>query len=105
MTDLSTLTSWHSDWRDLRVGVIGLGVTGFSVADTLAELGANLLVVAEKAESDYLNILDVLEVRYIVGDAAKANDGVPQELVDHAPQVLVTSPGVRPDAPVITWAQ
>ncbi|MEN9715486.1 MAG: hypothetical protein RJA35_953 [Actinomycetota bacterium] len=105
MKDLSTLTSWHSDWRDLRVGVIGLGVTGFSVADTLAELGANLLVVAEKAESDYLNILDVLEVRYIVGDAAKANDGVPQALIDHAPQVLVTSPGVRPDAPVITWAQ
>ena len=38
---LDTLTSWHADWTGLRVGVLGLGVTGFSVADTLAELGAD----------------------------------------------------------------
>jgi UDP-N-acetylmuramoylalanine--D-glutamate ligase len=105
MKDLSTLVSWHSDWRDLRVGVIGLGVSGFSVADTLAELGANLLVVAEKAEADYLNILEVLGVPYLIGDAAKANEGVPAELVRHNPQVLVTSPGVRPDSAVIRWAE
>jgi len=104
MKDLSTLFSWHSDWRGLRVGVIGLGVSGFSVADTLAELGADLLVVAEKAEADYLNILDVLGVRYLVGTEATANGGVPQQLVDHKPQVIVTSPGVRPDSAVIGWA-
>ena len=104
MKDLNTLTSWHSDWRDLRVGVIGLGVSGFSVADTLAELGADLLVVAEKADADYLNILDVLGVKYLVGEAAAANGGVPTELVAHNPQVIVTSPGVRPDAAVIAWA-
>lgn len=105
MKDLNTLTSWNSDWRNLRVGVIGLGVSGFSVADTLAELGANLLVVAEKAESDLLDILDVLGVPHITGDAAKENDGVPQALIEHLPQVLVTSPGVRPDAAVIKWAE
>ena len=105
MKDLSQLTSWNSDWRDLRVGVIGLGVSGFSVADTLAELGADLLVVAEKAEPDYLNILEVLGVPYLVGDSATANNGVPPELVSHQPQVIVTSPGVRPDAGVIRWAE
>ena len=105
MKDLSTLTSWNSDWRNLRVGVIGLGVSGFSVADTLAELGANLLVVAEKAESDLLDILDVLGVPHLTGDAAKENEGVPKALIDHQPQVLVTSPGVRPDAAVIRWAE
>ena len=105
MKDLTTLNSWHSDWRNLRVGVIGLGVTGFSVADTLAELGANLLVVAEKAEADLLDILDVLGVPHLTGAEALENSGVPKALVDHQPQVLVTSPGVRPDAAVIKWAE
>ena len=36
---LATLTSWHADWKGLRVAVLGLSVTGFSVADTLTELG------------------------------------------------------------------
>ena len=108
MKDLASLNSWHSDWRNLRVGVIGLGVTGFSVADTLAELGADVLVAAEKAEAELLDILDVLGVRHVVGEAARGESssvpGVAQELIDHAPQVIVTSPGVRPDAPVIQWA-
>jgi UDP-N-acetylmuramoylalanine--D-glutamate ligase len=46
MKDLEHLHSWHANWRDLRVVVLGLGVTGFSVADTLAELGCKVLVVA-----------------------------------------------------------
>ena len=105
MKDLATLTSWHSDWRDLSVAVLGLGVTGFSVADTLAELGAKVLVVAENADADLLDILDVIGVPHVTGEAAKVNGGVPSQLVDHAPQVLVTSPGVRPDSAVISWAE
>ena len=105
MKDLSTLNSWHADWRGLKVAVIGLGVTGFSVADTLAELGANVLVVAEKADADQLDILDVLGVAHVTGEAVASTDGVPPELIAHAPQVLVTSPGVRPDAAVIRWAE
>jgi UDP-N-acetylmuramoylalanine--D-glutamate ligase len=62
MASLSHLSSWHSDWQGLRVAVIGLGVTGFSAADTLAELGCEVAVFAEKAEDDYLDILDVLGV-------------------------------------------
>ena len=105
MGSLDHLNSWHSNWRELRVGVIGLGVTGFSVADTLAELGAQQIVVAEKAEADLLDILNVLGVDHLTGEAAKANNGVPQQLIDFAPQVIITSPGVRPDAPIIQWAQ
>lgn len=101
MATLDHLKSWNSDWRGLRVGVIGLGVTGFSVADTLAELGANQLVVAQKAEADLLDILDVLEVPYLVGERA---EGVPQALVDLEPQLIVTSPGIKPDSPIIAWA-
>ena len=34
---LDALTSWRAEWKGLRVAVLGLSVTGFSVADTLAE--------------------------------------------------------------------
>ena len=101
MPNLDHLTSWHSDWRGLRVVVFGLGVSGFSVADTLAELGANVLVVAEKAEPDLLDILDVIGVPHITGDAAK---GVPTQVVDHAPDLIVTSPGVLPQHALLAWA-
>ena len=101
MASLDQLTSWNSDWRGLKVAVIGLGVTGFSVADTLVELGCEVLVLAEKAETEYLDILDVLGVKVVSGDAAQ---GLPQSLVDFAPELLITSPGVCPDAPMILWA-
>src|SRR5699024_10221996 len=34
--DLDDLTGWNADCRGLRVAVLGLGVTGFAAADTLA---------------------------------------------------------------------
>ena len=101
MASLDQLTSWNSDWRGLKVAVVGLGVTGFSVADTLVELGCEVLVLAEKAETEYLDILDVLGAKVVSGEAAK---GLPQPLIDFAPDLMITSPGVRPDAPMILWA-
>ncbi len=101
MTSLEHLNSWSSEWRGLRVAVFGLGVTGFSVADTLSELGCQVLVIADKAEPEYLDILDVLGVRSIVGQSA---DGVPSDLQEFDPQLVITSPGVRPDSALIKWA-
>ena len=100
--NLADLVSWHADWRGLRVAVLGLGVTGFSVADTLAELGANVLVVAEKADPDQVDILDVIGVPHKIGPQIAA-DG-PAILAEHNPQVLVVSPGVPPTSPIVTWA-
>lgn len=49
--DLNALNSWNSpSWRDLRVLVLGSGVTGFSVADTLLELGSRVLVATRVAD-------------------------------------------------------
>ncbi|MEO0023896.1 MAG: hypothetical protein RL196_337 [Actinomycetota bacterium] len=100
--NLDALISWHADWRGLRVAVLGLGVTGFSVADTLAELGAEVLVIAEKADSDQVDILDVIGVPRVIGPQV-ATEGV-AILAGHNPQVLVVSPGVRPDSPIVAWA-
>jgi UDP-N-acetylmuramoylalanine--D-glutamate ligase len=101
MTNLDQLTSWHSNWREIRAVVFGLGVSGFSVADTLAELGAKTFVVAEKAEADLLDILDVIGVPHITGDAAK---GVPQAVIEFRPDVIVVSPGIRPQHELLVWA-
>ncbi|MSZ39619.1 MAG: UDP-N-acetylmuramoyl-L-alanine--D-glutamate ligase, partial [Actinobacteria bacterium] len=102
MKDLSQLTSWHSDWNDLRVVVLGLGVTGFSAADTLAELGAKVLVVAEKADEELLDILDVIGVAHLTGSEA-AN--LPSAVIEFAPELIISSPGVRPDHPMLAWAK
>jgi UDP-N-acetylmuramoylalanine--D-glutamate ligase len=101
MANLDQLTSWHSNWRDIRAVVFGLGVSGFSVADTLAELGAKTLVVAEKAEEDLLDILDVIGVPHLTGEVAK---GVPSQVVEFRPDVIVVSPGIRPGHELLTWA-
>ncbi|MEJ3406004.1 UDP-N-acetylmuramoyl-L-alanine--D-glutamate ligase [Rathayibacter sp. YIM 133350] len=98
---LDALTSWHADWRGLRVGVLGLGVTGFAVADTLAELGADVLVVASSADDERSRLLDVIGARLVVADLAT----VPAQLVEQHPQVIVASPGFHPDHPVLLWAQ
>lgn len=101
MTRAISLQSWHADWRDLRVVVFGLGVSGFSAADTLAELGANVLVVAERADSEQLDILDVLGVKHLSGELAA---GLPADVIDFNPELIVTSPGVRPEHPMLNWA-
>ena len=101
MSDLSLLTSWHSDWSGLRVAVLGLGVTGFSVADTLAELGCKVLTLAKSADAEILDILEVIGVETLVGEHA---DEVSQELKTFDPQLVITSPGFRPDSPILTWA-
>jgi UDP-N-acetylmuramoylalanine--D-glutamate ligase len=99
MTRLDALTSWHADWSGLRVAVLGLSVTGFSVADTLAELGADVVVFSEAAAEEYARLLPVIGVRSVIGPL----DAVPGELRDFAPEVVIASPGFAPHHPVIAW--
>ncbi|MFJ4996592.1 UDP-N-acetylmuramoyl-L-alanine--D-glutamate ligase [Microbacterium sp. NPDC088619] len=100
-TRLATLTSWNSDWSDLRVAVLGLSMTGFSAADTLTELGADVLVLAESAEEEYAKLLPVIGARLELGPL----DRVPEVLTDFAPEVVIASPGFAPSHTVIRWAQ
>nr|WP_307487033.1 UDP-N-acetylmuramoyl-L-alanine--D-glutamate ligase [Microbacterium trichothecenolyticum] len=101
MTSPASLTSWYADWKGLRVAVLGLSVTGFSAADTLAELGAEVLVVTERADAEYARLLPVLGVGLHEGPL----DTPPAELVDFAPEVVVASPGFPPHHPVIAWTR
>ena len=100
--DLGSLTSWHTDaWRGLKVGVLGAAVVGFAAADTLVELGCDVLVAAAGATEERAQLLDVIGARLELGDAAAQRDA----LAAFAPDLVVVSPGYRPDAPAVLWAQ
>lgn len=99
--DLSGLTSWHANWSGLRVVVLGLGVTGFAVADTLAELGANVLVVAQKADELRLKMLEVIGGTFV---HEPVDSHIPEEVLEFAPDLIVVSPGYHPDHPLLEWA-
>ncbi|MCM3696397.1 UDP-N-acetylmuramoyl-L-alanine--D-glutamate ligase [Microbacterium oleivorans] len=99
--DLSRLTSWNADWSGLRVAVLGLSMTGFSVADTLAELGSDVLVVTEKADEEYARLLPVIGARLWEGTL----DSVPEALIAHRPDVVIASPGFPPHHPIVSWAR
>jgi UDP-N-acetylmuramoylalanine--D-glutamate ligase len=101
MRNLAKLDSWHSDWKDLRVAVFGLGVSGFSVADTLQELGAKVLVIADKSGTEYLDLLDVIGASHSVGVDWESNLRI---LTEFTPELVITSPGFRPDSKEIQFA-
>ncbi|PCE14199.1 UDP-N-acetylmuramoylalanine--D-glutamate ligase [Microbacterium sp. SZ1] len=98
---LASLTSWNADWAGLRVAVLGLSMTGFSVADTLTELGAEVLVLSESADEEYAKLVPVVGARLELGPLSD----VPQALVDFDAQVVIASPGFSPSHPVIRWVQ
>ena len=98
------LTHRDADWSGLRVLVAGLAVSGFAAADALAERGAVVTVVDGKAagesqaNDERANILDILGVTVRQGEEHTA--GLPAEDVD----LLVTSPGWRPNQPLLLEA-
>ena len=98
---LAGLTSWYADWSGLRVAVLGLSMTGFSVADTLSELGADVLVLSESAAEEYERLVPVIGARLELGPL----DSVPDVLSSFAPEVVIASPGFAPSHPVIRWVQ
>jgi UDP-N-acetylmuramoylalanine--D-glutamate ligase len=65
---LDQLTSWDADWAGLRVVVTGIGLSGFSAADTLIELGARVVVCdatdseENRAKADTLHIVGAADV-------------------------------------------
>lgn len=99
---LDNLTSWHSQWRGLRVVVLGLGVTGFAAADTLIELGAEVLVVAAGAGELRRQMLDVIGGRFV---EHSDSDAIPAELVEFDAELVIVSPGFAPGHPLVSWAQ
>jgi UDP-N-acetylmuramoylalanine--D-glutamate ligase len=98
---LDALTSWHARWAGLRVAVLGLGKTGFAVADTLVDLGASVLAVTERAPEAQARLLAVLGVPLV--ERADLTTP-PEELVAFDAELLIVSPGFPPHHPLLVWA-
>ena len=136
MSDLSQLRGWDAPWGGLRVLVTGFGVTGFSAADTLAELGAQVVVV-DGQETDQKNDDaaalttmwgELFEVRFgqaatstvehfsvgsggretpVASRPAAAAPAITPEAASRSvqpPDLIVTSPGWRPDSLIMRQA-
>ena len=87
-------SSWYGDWAGLRATVFGLGSSGFSVADTLVELGVQVQVMAKKADQDLVELLDVIGAKLTYSDSAEDFDPAGSDFV-------VVSPGFAPHHPLI----
>ncbi|WP_267420368.1 MULTISPECIES: UDP-N-acetylmuramoyl-L-alanine--D-glutamate ligase [unclassified Curtobacterium] len=98
---LDGLDSWWSDgWKGLDVAVLGLGATGFSVADTLVELGSTVTVYSTDAPADSVELLAVIGARFVQTPL----DAVPADLERQAPDLVVVSPGLPPHNATVRWA-
>lgn len=86
-----------SDWSAVNVTVAGIGVAGFAAADALVQLGAQVTVIDAAdgpTQRERAEVLEVIGVEVLLGHEG----GLPPT------DVLVVSPGLRPNANVIVQA-
>jgi UDP-N-acetylmuramoylalanine--D-glutamate ligase len=62
-------------------------------------LGAEVLVLSSSATPEHRQLLEVIGGRYLEGPL----DEVPVELTDFDPELVIVSPGFRPDHPILAW--
>lgn len=89
-----------SPWPQARVVVAGLGTSGFAAADGLLDLGAQVIVLDDAdspANAEKATVLEMLDAQVRLGPGATAE--LPQDV-----DLVVTSPGWRPSAPLLAQA-
>jgi UDP-N-acetylmuramoylalanine--D-glutamate ligase len=97
---------WHADddWAGLQVLVAGIGISGFAAADALLERGAAVVVVDSgdgPTQRERAVILATLGAEVLLGD--RHGRRMPTT-GDRAPDLVVTSPGWPPTAPMLLAA-
>ena len=89
-----------SDWSAVRVVVAGFGVSGYAAADNLLFLGAQVTALDETTsdeKAEKAQLLETLGATVVLGPGATA--ALPADV-----DLVVTSPGWRPDAPLLAQA-
>jgi len=87
-------------WDQVRAVVAGFGVSGSAAADTLQHLGASVVVLDDRERERFAEQADLLEV---LGVEMRFGPGSTGELPDGV-DLVVTSPGWRPDTPLLAQA-
>lgn len=104
MTTLNRLGR-HDSWEGVRALVTGMGVSGFAAADNLTHVGATVLAVDDSDagdRSEKATILEILGADVRLGPGSTA--GLPEEYAWDQIDVVVTSPGWKPSAPLLAAA-
>jgi UDP-N-acetylmuramoylalanine--D-glutamate ligase len=91
----------HDSWEGVRAAVAGFGVSGFAAADNLNHLGASVIAMDESDAGDKAEKGELLEV---LGADIRLGAGSTLVLPDDI-DVLVTSPGWKPDSPLLAQAR
>ncbi len=97
---VESLGRWD-DWSGVRAVVAGFGASGFAAADNLTHLGAQVTALAETATEAQLEKAELLE---ILGATVRLATGATEELPADV-DVVVTSPGFRPDSRLLGAAR
>ncbi|WP_293786140.1 UDP-N-acetylmuramoyl-L-alanine--D-glutamate ligase [uncultured Aeromicrobium sp.] len=96
-----TVLDRESSWDGVRAVVAGFGVSGFCAADTLTHLGAEVIALdeseGEREQREKATLLQVLGADVRLGEGATAT--LPDDV-----DLVVTSPGWRPDNPLLVQA-
>ncbi|MGI8646082.1 MAG: UDP-N-acetylmuramoyl-L-alanine--D-glutamate ligase [Nocardioides sp.] len=91
-------------WDGVTAVVAGFGATGFAAADTLTHLGASVVALGDQETAEMAEraqLLGILGTDVRLGPGATA--ALPADLGDV--DLLVTSPGFRPDAALLAEAR
>ena len=92
----------HDAWEGVRAVVAGFGVSGFAAADNLLHLGATVTALDESAGDEERQ--EKAELLRVLGADVRLETGATALLPDDV-DVLVTSPGWRPGAPLLAQAR
>ena len=90
----------HDSWDGVRAVVAGMGVSGFAAADNLVHQGATVTALDDSDAGDRGEKATLLE---ILGATVRLGPGSTDRLPDHV-DVVVTSPGWAPSAPLLAQA-
>jgi UDP-N-acetylmuramoylalanine--D-glutamate ligase len=98
---MSLETRTDDGWATTRFVVLGFGTAGYACADSLLQAGAEHLVVLDDRDNEALRekaqILETLGATITLGPGSTAE--LPKDV-----DVVVTSPGVPPHAPLLAQA-
>ena len=90
-------------WEGVRAVVAGFGVSGFAAADNLLHLGADVIALDESPGDETRQ--EKAELLRVLGADIRLGDGVTAALPGGDVDLLVTSPGWRPNAPLLAAAR
>ena len=91
-----------SDWSNATVVVCGLGMSGFASADTLVQAGAT--VIAVDASDSPANQEKQKLLEFFGGVVRLGPDATKVLPEDYDVDLIITSPGWRPDQPLLAQA-